>query len=147
MRGTMYKKLYRSHSNTVLGGICGGLGEYLGIDPTIVRIFFLLLLVQGIGFAVYIVLWIIIPYEEDSVQGDFSECARRMGKEMGQTFRQPNPNALMWAGAALTLTGVIFLLRAFNVPWLAWMDRDFLLPVLLIAGGAALFFRAIRGGR
>ena len=56
------RKLYRSETNKMMGGICGGLGEYFNIDPTIVRLVFVLAaLLAGHGILVYIILWIIIP--------------------------------------------------------------------------------------
>ncbi len=58
----MEKKLYRSRENRVVGGICGGIGEYLEIDPVIVRLIFLIsFFVAGVGFLGYIIAWIIIP--------------------------------------------------------------------------------------
>ena len=57
------KKLYRSSANRWLGGVCGGLGEYLGMDPTVVRILYIIgtFLSMGFGLLLYIILWIIIP--------------------------------------------------------------------------------------
>jgi len=57
------KHLYRSDKNKVLGGVCGGLGEYLDIDPTVIRLVWVLfsLVSMGIGILLYIMAWIIIP--------------------------------------------------------------------------------------
>ncbi|TVR74456.1 MAG: PspC domain-containing protein, partial [Marinilabiliales bacterium] len=57
------KRLYRDPDNSVLGGVCGGLGAYFGIDPVILRILFVILFILGRGVwgIVYIVLWIAIP--------------------------------------------------------------------------------------
>ncbi len=57
------KKLYLSDTNKKLGGVCGGLGEYFEIDPTIVRIAFIFftLISFGLGILAYILIWIIIP--------------------------------------------------------------------------------------
>ena len=58
------KKLVRSN-NKMVAGVCGGLGEYLGIDPTIVRILYvLMLLFAGFGLLLYVILWLIIPKAE-----------------------------------------------------------------------------------
>ncbi len=58
------KKLYRSQSDRMLAGVCGGLGAYIGMDPTIIRIIFVLLVVFGGGGGLlYILLWIFIPQE------------------------------------------------------------------------------------
>lgn len=52
------KRLYKSRNNRMLSGVCGGLGEYLGVDPTLIR---LLYLFSGIGIIVYIIMAIVIP--------------------------------------------------------------------------------------
>lgn len=56
------KKLVRSQDDRMLFGVCGGLAEYLNIDPVLVRLFFVLLaLSTGWGFIVYILLAILMP--------------------------------------------------------------------------------------
>ena len=55
------KKLYRSRKNRMLCGVCGGIGEYLNIDPTLVRLLAVLLGCSGTGILVYIIATIIIP--------------------------------------------------------------------------------------
>ena len=57
----MMKKLFRSKSNRVICGVCGGIGEYLNVDPTIIRLLALLLGFTGSGVLVYIVAAIIMP--------------------------------------------------------------------------------------
>lgn len=56
------KKLYRIPSDGMLGGVCAGLGEYLNIDVTVVRLIFILLfLTASAGFWIYLIMWIIVP--------------------------------------------------------------------------------------
>ena len=55
------KRLYRSRSNRVLAGVCGGIGEYFGIDPVIVRI--LMIVIPGFGWFAYLICALIIPSE------------------------------------------------------------------------------------
>jgi phage shock protein C len=57
------KRLYRSRKEQMLGGICGGLGEHLDVDPSIIRLVWLVvtLLSLGTGVIVYLAAWIIIP--------------------------------------------------------------------------------------
>ena len=64
-----YKKLVRSNTNRMLCGVCGGIGEYLNVDPTIVRLIWLLCSVAscGTGLLVYIVAAIVIPEDNDIV--------------------------------------------------------------------------------
>jgi phage shock protein PspC (stress-responsive transcriptional regulator) len=58
----MNKRLYKSQTNKVLFGVCGGLGEYFNIDPTIIRlILVLLVLFAGTGILAYIVAALVIP--------------------------------------------------------------------------------------
>lgn len=58
------KRLYRTRGDRVLAGVCGGLGDYFNIDPTIVRLLFILLaLAGGPGIIVYLVLWLVMPEE------------------------------------------------------------------------------------
>jgi len=56
------KRLYRSGRDRILGGVCGGIAEYLGVDPVIIRILWVIgTLAWGLGILLYIILWIIIP--------------------------------------------------------------------------------------
>ena len=56
------KRLYRSESNRMLAGVCGGLGEFFGIDATLVRILFVVLaFASGFGIVAYVVMWLIVP--------------------------------------------------------------------------------------
>ena len=56
------KRLYRSRTNKVVAGVCGGIGEYFNIDPVIPRIIFLLVaLPGGISILVYFIFWLLIP--------------------------------------------------------------------------------------
>lgn len=57
------KRLYRSRNEKILGGVCGGLGEYFEVDPVVIRLIWvvLTLLTMFIGIIVYLIAWIIIP--------------------------------------------------------------------------------------
>ena len=60
----MEKKLYLSDTNKVIGGVCGGIGEYLGLDPTVVRLIWVILSIPSIifgGCLLYIIAMFIIP--------------------------------------------------------------------------------------
>ena len=60
-----YKKLYRSRKNRIIAGVCAGIGEYLEIDPTVIRLIWVLLTIlsMGGGLIAYLLAWIIIPEE------------------------------------------------------------------------------------
>lgn len=57
----MGKKLYRSYTNRMLCGVCGGIGEYFNIDATIVRLLWALFCLMGAGVIFYIIAAIVIP--------------------------------------------------------------------------------------
>ncbi|MEK6951549.1 MAG: PspC domain-containing protein [Nanoarchaeota archaeon] len=59
----MKKRLFRSNSNKIIFGVCGGIGEYLDIDPTVIRLLWVLFtaLSMGAGILVYIIAALIIP--------------------------------------------------------------------------------------
>lgn len=62
----MSKRLYRSNLDKKLGGVCGGLAEYLELDPSLVRLgTIFLLFVAGVGFLAYFVAWVVIPIDPD----------------------------------------------------------------------------------
>ena len=74
------KKLYLSQTDKKIAGVCGGIAEYLEVDPTVIRIIFLIaLFCASFGFWAYIIVWIAAP----------------KGPEVPNTFNQstnPNPN-------------------------------------------------------
>ncbi|HIT63579.1 MAG TPA: PspC domain-containing protein [Candidatus Ventrimonas merdavium] len=57
------RKLYRSNTDRMLCGVCGGIGEYLNIDPTLIRLIWAVLACSGTGILVYILAAVIIPQE------------------------------------------------------------------------------------
>jgi phage shock protein C len=66
---TPTKKFYRSTTNKMLGGVCGGLAEYFSWDPTFVRIIYALLSIFSAAFPgiiVYLVFWVIVPKRSDA---------------------------------------------------------------------------------
>lgn len=63
------KKLYRSQTDKVWAGVCGGLGEYFEIDPLLIRVVFMILvIISGVwpALGIYIIIMLIVPYKPDS---------------------------------------------------------------------------------
>jgi phage shock protein PspC (stress-responsive transcriptional regulator) len=61
-RQNRYNRLYRDTDNTILGGVCSGLGHYFNADPVIIRVLFVLLTFFAAGgIILYIVLWVVLP--------------------------------------------------------------------------------------
>jgi len=94
----MQSRLMRSRTDVMIAGVCGGLAEYFGLDPVIVRLIFVLVtLTTGIGFIVYPVLWLVMPKAGASAGApplftqDADAWKRRMnefGQEMAQAGQQ-----------------------------------------------------------
>ncbi|NLA11727.1 MAG: PspC domain-containing protein [Firmicutes bacterium] len=66
------KKLYRSRKNSMIAGVCGGLAEYLGMDPTMMRMLYIIISLLSAAFPgviVYIIAMFIIPLEDQDSQG------------------------------------------------------------------------------
>lgn len=154
----MNRRLYRSRTNSMIAGVCGGLGAYLRIDPTLVRLFFVLigLAGNGIGLFVYILLWIILPSEEQDQQVTFEDTvrsssteiadrARAMGEDLREMVNQPHSQTGLIIGAALIIAGLFYLVQNLNLAWLTWLDFDVIWPLLLVVGGIALLIRNQRG--
>jgi phage shock protein C len=63
----MARRLYRSKTERMLGGVCGGIADLFDIDPTLVRLVFVLAtLWGGLGLIIYLILWWIAPYKEET---------------------------------------------------------------------------------
>jgi phage shock protein C len=149
----MTTKLYRSQTNKVVAGVCGGLGEYLNLDATLVRLFFVLLGIAGGGLAIpaYVILWVVLPYPDAGDAGapdtvrtgaeEISARARTLGDDFRGAMQGQNRQAGLYIGGGLVLLGLIFLADNLNIWWLRWFNLDMLWPLLLIAAGAALIWR------
>lgn len=141
-------RLYRSISNRMIGGVAGGLGAYVNIDPIFVRLLFVLLLFgSNFGFILYLLLWVLIP-EEGKAYGfkddSFSDRVKTMGNDVQKAVTQPHPQSGLILGAGLIIIGGILFLDRLNLSWLRWMDFDILWPLILIVGGIVLLFRIRR---
>jgi len=154
----MNRKLYRSRNDKMLGGVCGGLGDYLGIDPIFVRLFFVFFtLGQGFGVLLYVVLWILVPEEpagevvstggfSGDFSDEFSDRVQAMGEDVQTAIRQPHPQAGLIIGGSLIIFGVIALVNSLDIRWLDWVNYDIVWPVLLIAGGVIWMLRGRQKG-
>jgi phage shock protein C len=118
-------RLYRSATDKVIGGVCGGLAHYFNIDPALVRIAFVVFaLTGGAGVLLYIVLWIAIPVGE----GTPAIALGDRGHEMLATV--------------LIAVGALWLLANFGA--FTFIDWRFAWPLVLIAAGGALLLRRVR---
>ena len=147
------QRLYRSKTDSVIGGVSGGAGKYFGIDPTLIRLIFVLLTVfGGGGVLIYLILWVVIPLEgrevvtqqqtiHDNAQ-DLADRARELGKgfERGVDDTQPAArNSGLWFGVILILVGGMFLFQN-----LFHFNLGQFWPVILIAVGLLMLIPVFR---
>ena len=66
----MKKRIYRNKQDSKIAGVCSGMGDYLNIDPVIIRLIFLATFFLGAGPIIYIIAWIIIPIGENPINND-----------------------------------------------------------------------------
>ena len=129
-------RLYRSNTDKVIGGVSGGLANYLGIDVVIVRVLFVLLvLFGGSGVLVYIILWIAIPAQTISykVNEDKSDIEIISDSEpVSATNKQSN--TALGAGIVLIIVGLLFLADRL-VPFYNLID---FWPIILIVVGVMI---------
>jgi phage shock protein PspC (stress-responsive transcriptional regulator) len=140
----MNKRLYRSQENKIVGGVCGGIGNYLDIDPVIIRLIFLGIIVITFNFFwVYVVLWVLIPSEDQNSSIDFSERIHGMGDDIRTAVHSPKANYTVYIGGTLILIGGALLAKNYIPVAFDYID-NMIFPLLLIGLGAFVFVRAIR---
>lgn len=144
----MEKRLQRSRDKKVLAGIAGGLGDYLDIDPVIIRIVIVLITIfTGIGLLIYIVMWIVIP--EEPFNNAFFQSQTGNTENMGETFgnetnnlnaeintKPTSSNGRIIVGIVLIFIGIIFLAEKV----FPFIDFEFVFAIGMIALGASLIF-------
>ena len=105
-------KLTLSSSDKIIAGVCGGLAEYLEIDPILVRLAFLVLFfASGIGVPIYIILWVVMPQQNNQAIAD-NDVLQKNIQDIGQSVQSNmkqlgNPGTV---GVVLVLLGTFFLL-------------------------------------
>lgn len=128
-------RLMRSETDRMIGGVCGGLAAYLGVDPVLVRLaFVILLLASGVGLAIYVILWIVMP-TPSRVQPEI-RIMDEAASDPATYKTRFSPAATV--GVLLILFGAFFMLsQVTNIP-------DFIWPLLLIGAGVYYLVRRAR---
>ena len=136
------KKLYRSKTNRVIFGVCGGLGEYFEIDPLIVRILFIVLsLAHGAGVIAYIILAILVPEDEKKAKknGDVEPEEKAEEVKDGNWFR----NAKNIFGLLIVLFGLNILFeQVFRYSIFSWINWGIVLGLVVILIGARIISKS-----
>ncbi len=148
----MAKRLYRSRTNSVIAGVAGGLGEYLDIDPVLIRIAFVVAtFAGGFGIVTYIIAWVIMPegtrsQPQAAPVGEPSPSSSPTEKPPGEATTPPAPEPAekgrggVIGGIVLISLGVLFLADNF-FPRFDVIDYW---PLIFVAIGAGMLYRAVR---
>jgi phage shock protein C len=143
------RRLYRSRTDAVWTGVGGGVAEWLGWDPALVRVAWVIATFVTAGFAllVYVVMWVVVPEAPESattseVPGGEPATASAPGQAAAD---RPAPSAAadrgpLWLGLVLVAAGVFFLVQEL----LPEIDWGRLWPVVLVVVGAVLLIGALR---
>jgi phage shock protein C len=136
----MNKRMYRSHKEKMIGGVCGGIAEYFDIDPVFVRILFVVaVFAGGSGILAYIICWIVIPQQPYTISATPTAAAPQEGQPQPPPVLEPSTHkGSMNAGIVLIIIGGLFLAGNF-LPHFHF--RDFW-PIIMILLGIAILTRA-----
>lgn len=117
--------LRRSSTDKVIAGVCSGLGRYLGIDPVLLRIAFVVLAIAGGGgVLLYLIAWLVIPEE-------------KAGESLGEARPPSTDTTRLIFGGALIAVGTILLLNL-SIPRFG----RYFWPLALVAVGVAIIVQA-----
>lgn len=138
------KILYRSETDKVIGGVCGGLAETFGIDSTLVRLVFLVAFIfGGTGLLLYLILWVIIPTKKnisksvnDTIHENIEEL-KETANNFGKNIKTDNNNK-MFIGIVVIAMGIIFLMNNFGYHLISISK---LWPLVIIALGFMMISR------
>lgn len=136
------KQLYRSRKNSMLAGVCGGIGEYLEIDPTIVRILFVIgMFTVGFGVLAYIVAIFLMPMEPlTPLNGEDGAHDYTVNEGDNRRYNAPvsADNTRLIIGLFLiAIGGLTIVQRIFK-----WFDYSLLWPIVIIVIGALMLFKS-----
>ena len=146
------RKLRRNPMNRVIGGVCSGLADFLGVDVALMRIAFVIaFLFASFGFWLYIILWIVLPENgqqtTDNGQQSFGQSqSQSQSQSQGQSPQSESVSVSkseskvksIFAGAFIILIGLLFLVNNFipiNWVWKLW-------PLILVAIGIVMIVTA-----
>ena len=154
----MQTRLERSTTNKVIAGVCGGIAEYLQVDPTLVRVFFAIatLITAGLGFLGYLVLLVMMPLPGKPAPFVTNSAAPAAGTEPGPSgvdATVPTPIVRVedpvtaerrraTFGYFLVAVGVVFLLA--NLGAFRIVRWDLVWPLVFVGAGVLLLAQRVR---
>lgn len=140
----MTKKLYRSRTESMIAGVCGGLAEYFDIDASLVRVGAVLFtLAWGSGLLAYVILWLIVaqrPLESSVMESEGGQKEAINADESNGVERE---KGVLFVGIILTVLGVLLLMN--NYISFAWLSFRRLWPLLIIFVGLMIIMKGSGG--
>ena len=132
-------RLTRSMLDRVLGGVCGGIGSYLGLSGWWVRIAFVALTVTNLalGIFLYLFLWLVIPGQK------LGELPPILRPGQPPTPRYARPEAMLLLGMGTVAVGALLLAQ--NTGVLQGLQGNLLAPAMLLVIGLVLLLKHVRG--
>jgi phage shock protein PspC (stress-responsive transcriptional regulator) len=141
-------KLYRSSSDNILGGVCGGIANHLDVDSTIIRLIVVAAaLFGGTGVVFYIIAWLIIPMEPDgektsiphingidAIDGETAEGETQ--KDSTSNKEKPSSNKVL--GGIFILVGAFLFINI----WFPYISWEKFLPFIFVLLGLYLLLRS-----
>ena len=126
------KQLVRSNSDRMIAGVCGGIAEYFGLDSSLIRVLFILIiLLGGSGIFIYFVLWIVLPLDSSSQKSE-GENMDKKAKVVDENELDNKPKKHIW-GLFLIGLGIVMLLQNFGVAHLLYLDKTW--PAIFVILG------------
>ncbi len=135
------KKLYRSHEDRMIFGVCGGIAKYFDADSTLIRVIFILLVfANGIGLVMYFIFAILIPLEPGISEESKTEESTQLFTQLKKKNRYMSK---IMFGIILILIGLFFVLdRYFPISfYMRWLSIKSLWPYVIIILGLYLVFK------
>lgn len=146
-------RVTRSERYHIIGGVAGGLAEYFNIDPLIPRILFIISLFwNGGGLLVYIILWIILPIDQQELGATHEttgskpknpsekESQENQGTQQSKSYNDSKTKTNIVTGLILIFLGLLFLLDQF----LPAFYFEYFWPLALILVGAGLLISGLK---
>jgi len=131
------KTLYRSRKNRVIAGVCGGIGEYFDVDPTLIRIVWAVsVLVGGFGFFAYLIGWIFLP-DAKTKTSLVEEWTQEKRAKKTKTKMSLNDTPIVVLGFFLIFLGLMFIFN--NLGWVFW-SWNYTWPTIIIVIGLIIIF-------
>lgn len=156
----MTKKLHRSQRDKIIAGVCAGLAEYFAVDPTIVRLIFILItLLWGSGILIYLILWLLMPKNpnepaliDEEKMKEFVQDVKEKAQDFKESLKKESGAAELKSkdinkrrggilGWILIIAGGLLLLK--NIfPWTFGFYASRYWPVVFLVIGIILLFHS-----